>query len=232
MNSSDVKYKFYELGADLCGIAGVDRFSNAPAGFHPTDVLPGCKSVIVFAVRFLAGTLACSSTVPYTIVRNILSDRMDKMAVNFCTDLEKEGILAVPTGTIGPTMYDKSTERFRNIISAKHAAELAGLGRIGKNTLLITPEFGNMVWLSVILTEAELEEDELMEENFCNDCDLCVSACPVQAVGEPMMKQTVCWDYAFGGEDGGDWKIKCHSCRDVCPFCLGRLNKNMKRSER
>lgn len=229
MNSADIKYKFYELGADLCGIASVDRFSEAPEGFHPTDVLPGCKSVIVFANRFLAGTLACNTTVPYTIVRNILSDRMDKMAVRFCTDLEMEGIIAVPTGTIGPTEFDKNTGRFRNIISAKHAAELAGLGRIGKNTLLITPQFGNMVWLSVILTELELEPDELLEESFCNNCDLCIAACPVQAVGEPEMKQLNCHEYAFGSEDGGDWKIKCRRCRDICPFCFGTANSNMKR---
>ena len=48
----------------------------------------------------------------------------------------------------------------RSIVSAKHAAEAAGLGTIGRHSLLITPEFGSMVWLSVILTEMQLEPDE------------------------------------------------------------------------
>lgn len=229
MDSDEVKKRLFNLGADLCGIASVDRFEDAPKGFHPKDVLPTCKSVIVFANRFLAGTLTCNTTVPYTVVRNILSDKMDKIAVQFCVELEKQGILAVPTGTNGPTEFDKNTQRYRNIVSGKHSAQMAGLGIIGKNTLLITPEFGNMVWLSVILTEIELKADKLIENNFCNDCNLCVRVCPVQALGKPEMKQLTCWEYAFGGENGGDWKIKCHRCRDICPYCYGQVNKNMKR---
>ncbi len=231
MNEKEVKERLYNLGADLCGIASIDRFGEAPKGFHPKDVLPACKSVIVFANRFVAGTLACNTTVPYTVVRNILSDKMDKIAVQFCVDMEKMGIIAVPTGTIGPTEFDKSTQRYRNIVSAKHCAQLAGLGVIGKNTLLITPKFGNMVWLSVILTELELKADKLIEDSFCNDCNLCVNACPVQALGELEMKQLACHEYAFGGENGGDWKIKCHRCRDICPYCYGKINGNMKREK-
>lgn len=229
MDSVEVKKRLIDLGADLCGIASVDRFVNAPKGFHPNDVLPNCKSVIVFAKRFLAGTLYCKSTVPYTIVRNILSDKMDKISVQFCTDMEMKGIIAIPTGTNGPTELDKNTQRYRSVVSAKHSAQLAGLGVIGRNTLLITPEFGNMVWLSVILTEIELEADKIIDNIFCNDCNLCVNECPVQALGQSEMKQLTCWDYAFGAEDGGDWKIKCHKCRDICPKCLGNVNQNMKR---
>jgi epoxyqueuosine reductase QueG len=229
MESKEVKEQLYDLGADLCGIASIDRFWEAPKGFSPKDVLPTCKSVIVFAKRFLAGKLSCNTTVPYTIVRNILSDDMDMMAVKFCSDMEKQGVIAIPTGTIGPTEYDLNTQRSRSIVSAKHSAQAAGLGIIGKNTLLITPEFGNMVWLSVILTELELEADKILENKICNDCDLCVKVCPVHAIGEPEMNQSACWEYAFGGENGGEWKIKCHRCRDICPFCLGDANKNMKR---
>ena len=224
MTSEEVKERLFVLGADLCGIASIDRFKDAPEGFHPRDVLPTCKSVITFANRFLASTLFCNTTVPYTIVRNILSDKMDKIAVQFCVDLEKEGVVAIPTGTIGPTEFDEKTGRYRNIVSAKHCAQAAGLGTIEKMTLLITPEYGNMVWLSVILTEAELEADKIIVDSVCNDCNLCVDACPVGAVGEPELKQTVCSDYAFGREGKGNWKIKCHRCRDICPYCFGPMN--------
>ncbi len=222
MDSSQVKQRLYHAGADLVGIAGIDRFVGAPEGYHPTDVLPGCRSVIVFVKRFLRATLDCNSTVPYTVVRNLLSSMMDEMAVRFCTEMEEAGIAAVPTGTNGPTMFDTHTERFRNIVSAKHCAEAAGLGIIGKNTLLITPEFGNMIWLSVILTEAELEADPLMARGLCpKGCTLCIDACPVGALGEPAMRQTDCWDYAFGGENGGEFIIKCNRCRSVCPMRFG-----------
>ena len=230
LTSQDVKKQLLAMGADLCNIASIDRFSEAPEGFHPRDVLPGAKSVIVIARRFLAGTLACPTTVPYTIVRNRLSDLVDDLAVNYCAELEKQGVLAVPTGTIGPTEFDTKTSRYRNIISAKHAAQAAGMGVIGRNTLLITPEFGNMVWLHAIITEAELTPDPLLKNTYCTDaCHLCLDACPVHATGDPELRQTDCSGYCFGGENGGEWKIKCYRCRSSCPHALGSLNGGMER---
>ena len=222
MTSQQVKQRLDDMGADLVGIADLSRFDSAPQGFHPADVLPGCRSVIVFAKRFLRATLDCNTTVPYTIIRNLLSSMMDEMAVRFCTEMEDAGIAAVPTGTNGPTVFDARTERFRNVVSAKHCAQAAGLGTIGKNTLLITPEFGNMVWLSVILTDVALEADAPLEHSLCpKGCTLCIDACPVGALGEAAMRQTVCWDYAFGGENGGDFVIRCNRCRAVCPMRFG-----------
>jgi epoxyqueuosine reductase len=227
MIANKVKERLYQLGADMCKIASIDRFFEAPEGYHPLDVLPTCKSVIVFANRFLAGTLACKTAVPYTVVRNILTDRMDKIAVQFCLDLEKEGILAVPTRTNG-SEWDEKTGRFRSIVSAKHAAQAAGLGTIGRHSLLITPEYGSMVWLSVILTEIELEPDAL-QKPICNACNLCVEVCPVHALDNDELNQSICWDYAFG-EVKMDWQISCHKCRDICPYNLGTKNIEFKRA--
>jgi epoxyqueuosine reductase QueG len=138
MDSSSIKQFLFDLGADICGIASIDRFTESPEGFNPLDTLPSCKSVIVFGNKFLKGTLDCNNTIPYTIVRNMLSDILDKISINFCNIMDNKDIIAVPTGTIGPTLYDKITNRYRNIVSVKHAAVLAGLGYIGKNSLLIT----------------------------------------------------------------------------------------------
>ncbi len=51
MDSQEVKRMTRELGADLVGIASVQRFDTAPEGFRPTDVFPGAKSVIAYAKR-------------------------------------------------------------------------------------------------------------------------------------------------------------------------------------
>lgn len=45
---NDLRKKVLEMGADLCGFAGVDRFKDAPEGFHPNDLYKDCRSVIVF----------------------------------------------------------------------------------------------------------------------------------------------------------------------------------------
>ncbi len=57
LNSDAVKAMSGRLGAELCGIASVERFSRAPQGFHPNDIYTACKSVIVMASRFAWGTL-------------------------------------------------------------------------------------------------------------------------------------------------------------------------------
>lgn len=172
MNSDKVKKILFSLGADLCGIANIDRFDDAPKGYHPLDVMPTCKSVISFACRFPVGTLACKSSAPYTRVRNSITPKMDLIALDFCIEMEKYHILSVPIPT-NKSEWDESTGRWRSIISQKYAAQAAGLGTIGRHSLLITPEFGSMVWLGSILCEYELEPDDL-KDSICNNCGLCI----------------------------------------------------------
>lgn len=224
MNSADVKKLLYSLGADLCGIASPDRFGSAPNGYQPTDVFPCCQSVISFAVRFPAGALLCKTNTVYTHIRNTITPKMDAIALNACIELEKAGHLAVPIPT-NDSQWDENTGRFRSIISQKHAAQAAGLGTIGRHSLLITPEFGSMVWLGTILTDAALEPDPL-KASICDNCNLCVKICPINALEHVEMNQQACWNHAFGDNPGTQsWEISCHKCRDVCPYNLGSENK-------
>ena len=226
MGSADVKKMTTELGVDLCGIAPADRFEGAPEGFHPRDVLPECQSVIVLACQFLKSTLFAKSTIPYTDVRNELAGKMDRLAIVLSYQLEEKDVLAIPINSIGPTEWDTRTNKTRGIISLKHAAELAGLGKIGKNTLLINETYGNMIWLSAVLTSAELVPDPLAQYESCiSNCSVCLESCPIQALDGVSINQKACWDYAFGKHNGGEWRIKCFTCRKVCPHCLG-LNRN------
>ena len=73
LTAQKVKELMIALGADLCGIAGIDRFQNAPEGYHPKDVFPDCQSVISFGCRFPTAALRCTSNVPYTRIRNSIS---------------------------------------------------------------------------------------------------------------------------------------------------------------
>ncbi|MBW1715848.1 MAG: epoxyqueuosine reductase, partial [Deltaproteobacteria bacterium] len=69
-------------------------------------------------------------------------------------------------------------------INHKTVAAIAGLGGIGSNLLLITPGFGPFVRLSTIVTDAPLGSDQPLDENPCDNCDLCRTACPVNAIKE------------------------------------------------
>lgn len=223
MTSEEVKSLLFSLGADLCGIADIHRFDSAPKGFHPTDVLPCCKSVISFAVRFPVGALLCNTDVVYTHIRNTITPKLDAIALDACIELERRGILAVPIPT-NDSIWDGQTGRNRSIISQKHAAQAAGLGTIGRHSLLITPQFGSMVWLGSILTNAELEPDTMLEP-ICDNCGLCIAVCPKNALENQAMHQDVCWNFAFGDNpQTGNWEISCHKCRDICPYNLGIEN--------
>lgn len=224
LNSKKVKEIMISLGADLCGIASIDRFSDAPEGYHPLDVFPSCKSVISFGCRFPIGTLFCNSHTPYTQVRNTITPKMDMIALNFCIEMERHGIACVPIQTNG-SEWDAKTNRWRSIISQKHAAQAAGLGTIGRHSLLITPEFGSMVWLGSVLCSKELKADD-MKDPVCDNCNLCVEACPVKALDATEINQQACWDYAFGDDEEKQmWRISCHKCRDICPHNFGSENK-------
>lgn len=231
IQASEVKNILFELGADLCGIASVDRLNEAPKGYHPCDILPSCKSVIVIAKRFPVGTLSCNTPVPYMIVRNKLSEDIDAMSICFCARAEELGFIAVPTGTTSFARVDANDGRCRAMVSAKHCAVAAGLGRIGKNTLLVTPEYGNMIWLSVILTDAELDPDEALKGNPCPEgCSICIDNCPAGALGNPEMNQGACWEHAYGGgsdKEYGELLIRCHKCRSLCPNCRGCKNNDI-----
>jgi epoxyqueuosine reductase len=236
MTSKEIKQMAMALGADFCGIASSDRFGGAPKGYSPLDLMPTCKSAIVIGRKFPAGFMQCNDPmVPYTVIRNVLSNMLDVLSINMIGKLEEKGIVAITTGAIDPTNFDVSTNRMRQVVSAKHCAQAAGLGVIGKNTLLINEEYGNMLWMVVLLTELELEADPIIEKDYCKDCTLCIDICPAKATGavsetgDPTLMQFQCKDYAFGSVDGGDWRVKCFRCRVVCPYALGKKNKDIQR---
>ena len=155
---------------------------------------------------------------------------MDAIALDFCIEMEKNQIVCVPIPT-NESQWDKNTGRYRSVVSQKHAAQAAGLGTIGRHSLLITPEFGSMVWLGTVLCEQEFESDE-MKEPLCNNCNLCVDICPVNALANQEIKQQSCWDFAFGDdEEEKVWRIACHKCRDICPYNLGSQNSFLNQNK-
>ena len=54
----------FNKGADLFGIASIDRFDNPPEGFHPKDIYPVTKSVLAFAIKVPAETLFADNPIP------------------------------------------------------------------------------------------------------------------------------------------------------------------------
>jgi epoxyqueuosine reductase len=221
MEKDTLKEIIYQQGADVCGIANIERFEHAPKGFHPTDILSNAKSVVVFGKQFLKGVFISSSNVPYSLVRNQLIQEMDNLAIKIAYLLEEKGYIAVPVPSSEPYEYWDMQQRYgRGIISLKHAAQLAGLGSLGKNTLLINEKYGNRLWLGGIITTLDLESDQLTK-NYCPpNCQICINSCPKSALNEITIDQSKCREICFSSTEGGGWLIACNICRITCPFSL------------
>ena len=122
-------------------------------------------------------------------------------------------------------------------IPLKTASIKCGLGCQGKNTLLVTPDYGPRVSLISILTSAELEIDKPFESDLCGDCNLCVTACPTKALQPYSIAIEKCMTYSAETPCSSDVSqhvreiekklvsrptknsyIECDRCMMVCPI--------------
>ncbi len=110
----------------------------------------------------------------------------------------------------------------------KAYAEAAGLGEIGENTTLITPEFGSFVFLSEVITDLEITPTKPELATICERCQACRGACPTGAlVGPYELDARRCISYLTIEHRGsipeklrpliGDWLYGCDLCQEICP---------------
>jgi epoxyqueuosine reductase QueG len=219
ITSLSIKELLHSSGCDSSGIANVKSFENAPKGFHPVDIYSEAKSVIVFGKPFLKGTYLADSKSPYTMVRNQLIQFIDNVSLILSQYLELNGYIAVPVPSGEPYEYWNTELRHgRGILSLKQSAELAGLGRIGKNTLLVNEKFGNRLWLGAVITNIELEPDAMVDKSCPEICTICLDICPQNALDGISINQKKCREICFSSTEGGGWLIACNLCRISCPY--------------
>ncbi len=223
MDSATVKKILTGEGASLCGIAPVDRFVDAPSGFHPLDIYEYCRSVVVFAKHLPAGTLSARSRVPYSLANDVVIEEVDAMGFRACLALEELGATCVPVPTDSPVEHWEEERRHgQGILSLRHAGMLAGLGVLGRNTLLINQRYGNMIQIGAILVDVELEGDPLASYETCApDCGLCLESCPAGALDGTTVDQSLCRPVSIVTNARGQLVKGCYVCRRVCPCALG-----------
>ena len=223
--ANEIKQCAQSLGADLCGIASIDSFSNAPKGFHPVDIYPGTQSVIVIACRELESPLYALTPVPYTFSSDVALQKVFRITYELICRLEEKKVIAVPIPTEPYEYWDAETTTGKGILSLKHAAQLAGLGTIGRNNLLVNRKFGNLIRLGAIITNAQLENDPIDNFEFCSDaCNRCIECCPGEAIGSDSINQKRCRPHSCGKNKKGESLYTCNNCRKVCPYRAGINN--------
>jgi epoxyqueuosine reductase len=106
-------------------------------------------------------------------------------------------------------------------------AEAAGIGRIGKNTMLIDPAVGSWILLGEVLTTLDISSTPGTEEDPCGTCTRCIDACPTSAITPWKVDARRCISYltiehrgeisAELHENIGSWLFGCDVCQTVCP---------------
>jgi epoxyqueuosine reductase QueG len=218
-----IKEIVMRLGADVCGIAGIDRFSEAPKGFHPRDVFPECKSAVVFGIALPKGLATIEPRLIYAHFNDSAAQAVDRVAFEAAKEIERlYGGNAVTLPSDGPYEYwDADKLEGRGLISMKHAAVQAGLGTLGKSTLLLNKRYGNMLILGAILTDIVLQSDPLAKSICIPDCELCMKSCPTQALNRGGVSQYRCRPNTYGRNARGFETVNCNTCRTVCPMRFG-----------
>jgi epoxyqueuosine reductase len=184
----------------------------------PGQLLPGAASVIALGCCFLTGAHARSSPIAlYAQGRDYHATLGDRLRT-----------LRRRLSALDPTVRTYASVDTRPVME-KTWAERAGLGWIGKNSLLVTPEHGSHVLLAVMLVDREADRYDSPEPDRCGDCLACVSACPTGAITSPrvvdarrcLAAQTVESSGPFPDELkpwAGGRAFGCDECQRFCPW--------------
>jgi epoxyqueuosine reductase QueG len=185
-SAADVKRRALELGADLAGIASAATLNAFPPDPRwpqtPERILPSLKSVIVLVQRIPAGAFRAVSNVPVQYMDMLVLRKMDKVAYRLADELERAGH---PTFVTAAQETDWNLKRASyGRLSTRHLGVEAGLGTLGLEVNILTPEFGPRIYLTGVLTELELEPDQRITEQVCigESCSRCLHSCPPNAV--------------------------------------------------
>lgn len=154
---------------------------------------------------------------------DVVNFRLDLVASHLAQAIQGGGFVALPV----PASQTVDWQALCSLFPHKTAAHLAGLGWIGKNCLLITPQYGARVRFATVLTNLPLEPSAKRIESKCGTCTECVDICPVQAfTGRPFRESEArevrfaassCSEHLAAQKDRIGVDV-CGLCLYICPF--------------
>src|SRR5258707_7669973 len=243
------------LGFDLCGVVRAEKFPELqqtpewlargyagemkyladPRRCDPQTAMPGIQSAIVGLLNYnTAKRLSTSSAL-------LADDRTPTAWISrYAWGDDYHKVLRERLDALVESLRDRFVESFEarsyvdtGPVQERVLAKYAGLGWLGKNTLLLNQMLGSFFFLGVVLTSLDLEPtlaaNELPPPDLCGSCRRCLDACPTQAFVEPyVMDARKCISYLTIELRGsipiefrdpmGNHVFGCDICQDVCPW--------------
>jgi len=247
--SRKIKDFALSIGFDLIGIAPSKQLSNhkeviknwLSAGMNadmlflsrdiekrtnPALLADGAKSIVVAGINYYPSEKQGGDGMPviskYAYGKDyhtVLGDKLNNLL---------EFIVSCEPVAKGKVCVDVAP------ILEKAWAREAGLGWIGKNSILINKEIGSFIFLGEIVLNIDLQYDKPFSDDFCGSCTLCMKACPTDAINENRTidaRKCISWltvenknpiPFRYAGKMKGR-VFGCDICQDICPW-----NKNAK----
>jgi epoxyqueuosine reductase len=242
-----IKEHARSIGFDLCGIAQssplkdheqvlnewLGKGMNADMKYlsentsqrtNPGLVLDGAKSIIVSGLNYYSRAIAGENEIP--MISRYVYGKDYHLVLKERLSLLLDYIVSVIPGVKGKYFVDSAP------VLEKAWAHQAGLGWIGRHSILINKKIGSFIFLGVIIIDSELNYDAPLPGDHCGSCRLCIEACPTQAInGNRTIDARKCISWLtiekktpvpeeikekLGGRIFG-----CDLCQEVCPW-----NKN------
>lgn len=225
-----IKQFCFDAGADIIGFASADRWNEineVPVEFRPKSLWGPTKTVIVIGVGMPLPIVETTPSILHKETYDTANRTLDSLAFNLTRFLNRLGEASYFFTRDGfgslRLLKDRPMAAFNHITAAKYA----GLGTVGVNNCLLTPEFGPRVRLVSVFTSAVLESDPMQEKELCIKCGACVKCCPVNALEmiEDRVKGyfilTPCLDRHI--ELSHNKAYPCGICTKVCPIGKDRI---------
>lgn len=210
----------HERGADLIGVAPAERFEDLPAEESPLSIFPEMTAAVVIGRRITRGTLrGLEEGTNLNTYEMFGYSWLDKQFVSLstfevCEFLEDEGWEAVPLFPFPQEAYPQGIPVREGAPAPnvypdfQYAAVAAGLGEMSYLRVTLTPEFGHRQRFQMLLTDAPLEADPMLEAGLCGLCYRCVEVCPLGAISAEPVETMV-----IGGREFPVAQIDYSICR-------------------
>jgi O-acetylhomoserine (thiol)-lyase len=230
-----IKREAKKLGMNLVGVAGVERweeYRETDGAFFPTAIWPWSRVAIVMGVQIFLPMIETTPSVVYSELYNTTNRMLDEAAYRLANFLNTLGFRAFffPRDCYGDisVLVRKPEGAFSHVLAGKYA----GLGTIGFNHTLLTPEYGPRVRLVTVISDTDLPLDKVVEKDLCLQCGVCKKNCPVGAfTANPRavvadMAKNKCAEYHQKLKN--ELRYPCGVCTMVCP--VGKDRKIYGRS--
>ena len=204
--TEDIKKIGFEAGADLVGVCDAETLRAADPEADAEKFLRGARSIVIAAVADPPYIASAEDTQVYSRLAYPGYLKADGAAASMRAALEQDGFMTCRVEREATHAFARNGLPSKTL-PIKKAAELAGMGTIGLNQLLITPEYGPRVRMSAFITDATLEAGKPLDGALCDNCGACVRNCPAGAIREDDTFGAVqCSAYMFGGLNMSDFR--------------------------